>query len=529
MAEAAPEGEIVEPEPVPVLDEESLANRKEAFEAIFADCPALEIKQKATAERKAMEAPPPADEEAEGGAPPPEIIPKTALTYSEVDLDFVNNLVNMVKEQCGPLFAGKGMFLDFGSGAGKACVAAGLVHPFEKVVGIETLQCLNDAANASLAKYAEAQLPEGVVKPEIQFIKGDFVTDFEANLDAIAPEVAVCLCVATCFGEPEMQALKKLASKLPEKAVLLTVGQKLPEELLIDVNKAPRQRRAKATKEALSKRGVEPVGIEVVLAPAENDPNGWKLVSTQSVEMMWGTSSCYLFKKYTYPFCDVGDVCLATPPPEENDTTSRPALFASPTSAVYFEDGCEQPCEVSNLAPFTNEDLHKVFPRWTSVANECKAAEGMSSDKCVAAAIEHAKKELGECDPPVTDEENRFQYDIAEGTAGYLIAKQLATTFGSVSEDPKFVAFVAAKWLEACKEVDEAATGLIDEALAITVWDKIKTAPAEMANSRLQKLKQACPEVAVYMACPEVAVYMACPEVAVSLRLGLCELNCSTS
>ena len=53
----------------------------------------------------------------------------------------------MVKEKDMPLFANKGVFVDLGSGSGKACLAAQLLHPFEKVVGIETIQCLHDFAN----------------------------------------------------------------------------------------------------------------------------------------------------------------------------------------------------------------------------------------------------------------------------------------------------------------------------------------------------------------------------------------------
>ena len=39
---------------------------------------------------------------------------------------------------------GKGTFVDLGSGTGKTCVAAALIHPFERVVGIELITGLYD-------------------------------------------------------------------------------------------------------------------------------------------------------------------------------------------------------------------------------------------------------------------------------------------------------------------------------------------------------------------------------------------------
>lgn len=69
-----------------------------------------------------------------------------------------------------------GVFVDLGSGTGKACIAAALLHPFEAVRGIETLEGLHrfaiDAIHPryeSIAKpllesgnpaYDEATMPE---------------------------------------------------------------------------------------------------------------------------------------------------------------------------------------------------------------------------------------------------------------------------------------------------------------------------------------------------------------------------------
>eukprot|EP00913_Durusdinium_trenchii_P013040 g12240.t1 len=282
----------------------AIAATKSIFEEIFKGYDALEVKQKSMAERREKEAPPPADGE---------------------------------ETEQAPVEVGR----HFGSGCGKLVLAAALLHPFQKVIGIEALQSLNEIEAAVQAKYAEVEVPEGVVKPEVSFVKGDFVSEFDAVLEPIAPEATFAIAVATTFGDPEMQAVSKLAQKMPQGASLFLVTQKLEESLVVDVNRNPRQRRSVATKKALAQRGVEPTGdrprvqrteddetnggtcratadcgIEIELEPAENDPNGWRLKDTVPLELEWGTTNCYLYKKYSYPYCDVNDICMATPLPE---------------------------------------------------------------------------------------------------------------------------------------------------------------------------------------------------------------------
>ncbi|CAE7566349.1 Stard7 [Symbiodinium sp. CCMP2456] len=234
-AMAEEEAAEVPPEPVPPLTEEELEARAAIFEELFKDHPALEVKQKSMAERKEKEAPPPREE----GEDAPEVVevpePNIALAYSELSFSVMDRFVNLVKEKCGPLFPNRGVFLDLGSGAGKNCLAAALLHPFQKIIGVETLQSLNDVEAAVQAKFAEVELPEGMTKPELSFVKGDFVAEFDSVLEAIVPEVTFAVVVATTFGDPEMQAVAKLAQKMPEGACLMTVTQKLEDSLVVDV------------------------------------------------------------------------------------------------------------------------------------------------------------------------------------------------------------------------------------------------------------------------------------------------------
>jgi len=479
---AEDEAQELPPEPVPPLSEEDLENRQACFDEIFSEYAALDVKQKSMNERKEKEAPPP-HEEGEDVEQAPETTPNIALAYSELSFGTVNKLINLVKEKCGPLFPSKGLFLDLGSGAGKTCIAAGLIHPFEKVVGIETLQCLCDIETAAQGKYAEAALPEGVVKPEMNFIKGDFA--IEEQLESILPEVAVCIVVATTFGEPEMQAITKHAQQMPEGASLIMITQMLEEFLVVDVNRDPRKRRAAATKKALARRGVEPQGIEIVLEPAENDPNGWRLKHSEDLELEWGTTTCYIYKKYTYPYCDVGDLCMATKLPEENDPDSYPAYFQGPTSITWMDCGMGVPCEVGKIDPFSEEDRKRAIKMYTQKVEEFKQSMKDSSTSAAAAAFEQIKSDMGETFP----EDGKISYNVEEVNEAALLVKTLIDKCGGPANDVKVSRFMSSQFVEACKEADPDGTGMISEEGASSVFDKVKQNVIAFIESKLAELQ----------------------------------------
>lgn len=495
---AEEEAQETPPEPVPPLSEEDLENRQTCFDEIFAGFAALEVKQKSMRERSEKEAPPPNEEGEEGVEQAPETTPNIALAYSELSFSIVNQLINLVKEKCGPLFPSKGIFLDFGSGAGKTCIAAGLIHPFEKVVGIETLQCLADVEAAAQGKYAEAALPEGVPKPEMNFIKGCFVTEFDTHLEAIAPEVAVAIVVATTFGEPEMQAVTKLAQKMPEGSSLIMITQMLEEFLVVDVNRDPRKRRAAATKKALARRGVEPEGIEIVLEPAENDPNGWRLKHSQDLELEWGTTTCYIYKKYTYPYCDEGDLCMATRLPEENDPETYPAYYAGSRvdaerpegeqrimSVRWMDCGLGVPCDVGKVDVFSEEDRKKAIKMYTQKVELCKECLKTASAPAAAEAFEQIKSQMGETFP----EDGKIGYKVDQVSEAALLVKTLIDKCGGPAADPKVANFMSSKFVEACIEADTESTGMLSEAEAASTFDKVKQDVVSFMESKLAELQ----------------------------------------
>jgi len=307
----AAEGEeqVEEKVPVPPLDEEQTEDRRRAWGEIFADYPANKIKLASVEERKASE-------KAED----------LSLTYGELDFSIVNNLITMLKGQHTRLYAGQGIFLDLGSGCGKACVAAALAHPFEKVVGIETLACLDEAAQKSNDKYKEAALA-GDPPPEkapIEFIKGDFVADLAEKLEPLAPQIAVAVAVASCYGEQQMEAIAKLADKMADNAIFVTYSQVLPDWVIGGDKKLPNERYRDQLKVALAARGTDPAMIDIEKNPPDAKPGGWRLVHEEEVSMPNGgapidlPTKCFVFKRIPLPVVE-------QPPQEEGGEPAEDA------------------------------------------------------------------------------------------------------------------------------------------------------------------------------------------------------------
>jgi len=284
---------------VPPLPDADYEACRKLYEEIFTGFDAMQMKEQSRQERK--------DQQQEH---------VKSLTYGELDMKIMHQLLNKVKADYGPFYSKTGTFLDLGSGAGKVCVAAGLLHPFEKVVGIETLESLHGTATAANDKYKEIQLPEGAIKPEIEFIRGDFAADFESKLEPLAPDVVLCMAVATCYGEAELNAMASFASKMPDDSVLITFTRRLPASMVIDLDRHPAHRRAVATKKALAKRGAEPSTTEVIVEPPCNDPFGWTQVSSELMQMPWGLATCFIYKKVVIPHLRPDPPQIEEPPPK---------------------------------------------------------------------------------------------------------------------------------------------------------------------------------------------------------------------
>lgn len=256
-----------EPEEAPPLSEELFPDRKRAFEEIFADHDAEKVKAMAKEAKLALYPP-------DGDA-----VPSPSLTYAELDIDSVHAILNVLKRDYGPLFVGQGAFVDLGSGVGKAVLAAALLHPFQKVIGIEVLDPLNNAANECAGKFATAiasvfSEEEMNRKPEVVFLKGDFVDEIAGQLAPLAPECKVALAVATCYQERERFAMRDFAAKMPEGSLFVTFSQQLPS----------------------------------------GDEEDWMQLSAEKMDMAWGAATVFIFKKQA-PMVQSDDEEVVPPPP----------------------------------------------------------------------------------------------------------------------------------------------------------------------------------------------------------------------
>lgn len=231
--------------PVGPLADTVLVSRKRLFRSIFSDCSPEVAKKASRAERESAS-----------------LLEVQSLTYSEMDPQSLHEVLNLIKRDHGTLHSGRGIFLDLGSGAGKAVIAAGLLHPFARVMGVERLQCLSDFALTANERYSKVTLPDGDAKPQAQFLRGDFVELLQGQeLQELAPEVAVCLAVATCYTEEQMQAMARFAKSMAPGSFIVTFTQTLPDNLV------------------------------------KSEARGWVLVHNQLMQMMWGPSTCFIYKK----------------------------------------------------------------------------------------------------------------------------------------------------------------------------------------------------------------------------------------
>ncbi|KAJ8614531.1 hypothetical protein CTAYLR_000822 [Chrysophaeum taylorii] len=151
------------------------------------------------------------------------------LRYAEMGFDAVARVIKVIRDKHAALQGEKGgMFVDLGSGMGKAVIAAAVVHPFRKVWGVETLEGLHELSLALKKEFekASAHLVDSNDEqlPEIEFIRGDL---FRADVS----EADVVLVHSGCFTVKTMTRLGKMMSTqlCRPDTLVITVSAPLPE------------------------------------------------------------------------------------------------------------------------------------------------------------------------------------------------------------------------------------------------------------------------------------------------------------
>jgi SAM-dependent methyltransferase len=150
-----------------------------------------------------------------------------STTYGEVVPASFHEMVSAVSPREGEVF------MDLGSGTGKAPLLAAMLFPFRKVVGVELLPGLGDAARQVLGRYdAEIRptLPPEHARQRIEFLDGDL-----GEVDV--SEVDVVFAHATSFEPWLMEKLVGRLELLKPGARAIIVGHFLQSPELITLGR----------------------------------------------------------------------------------------------------------------------------------------------------------------------------------------------------------------------------------------------------------------------------------------------------
>lgn len=143
-----------------------------------------------------------------------------SLTYGELPLSSFLTLMERAKPKAGEVF------VDLGSGTGRLVLAAAMLWPFERSVGIEKLPSLMQAA-----KTAESRITMHK-RAQVEWIRSDLEK-------ADWHEADIVLCHATCFDMPMMERIAEKAQKLKRGARMLVLGQTMPPDTMRLVDNMP--------------------------------------------------------------------------------------------------------------------------------------------------------------------------------------------------------------------------------------------------------------------------------------------------
>lgn len=133
-----------------------------------------------------------------------------SLTYGEILAPSINKLLTKIK------LSDQDIFVDFGSGIGKAVVQFFLNSCVKEAHGIELLPKLHQRA-LFIAGRISNDLPQFFISNrKLTFVQGDF-------LQILFPKATIALVVSTCFNPPLLLQLGKIINNTPSIHTVLTL------------------------------------------------------------------------------------------------------------------------------------------------------------------------------------------------------------------------------------------------------------------------------------------------------------------
>ncbi len=141
-----------------------------------------------------------------------------ALTYGECTPEGVGAMLAAVDPQPGEVM------VDLGSGTGKMLVYAAFLHPFSKVVGVELLPELHEAAKEVGERYIREIRPQ--FKDERKNTKLEYILGDIFEYDVSKADILISHC-CTCFDDAMMQRLSDTLEKCKPGARIITITRGL--------------------------------------------------------------------------------------------------------------------------------------------------------------------------------------------------------------------------------------------------------------------------------------------------------------
>lgn len=138
-----------------------------------------------------------------------------SLTYGEVMAEGFLEVLDKAAPRAGETF------YDLGSGTGRAVFLAAMAHPFGRLVGIEFLDTLHQAAVAVSARF------DAEVRPHLSAPRKDAAIELRGGdfLEADLSDAGVIFMQSNCFEPPLMKALVKKFEAVPAGVRILALGQ----------------------------------------------------------------------------------------------------------------------------------------------------------------------------------------------------------------------------------------------------------------------------------------------------------------
>ena len=159
------------------------------------------------------------------------------LVYSEIDFTTIGYIIEKINKvhgrpntgasgHSGKLQSRGGMFYDLGSGSGKVCVAAALMHPFDSCYGIECLGSLILVANEITQSYNT--IGKSALNRDYETYINQVFGNFLDSKDRDWRDGDIVFANASCYDDATMKKLALMAHLMKRGTFFVTISQKLP-------------------------------------------------------------------------------------------------------------------------------------------------------------------------------------------------------------------------------------------------------------------------------------------------------------